>query len=68
MPTTYCSIEIWRDDAGFTVFIWSNVARTVSISFLKSGPWNNFPTKFPPGVSTAAAISSARSNSASLRA
>src|SRR6185503_737411 len=68
LPITYCSIEIWRLDAGLAVFCAANRARTASVSRLKSGPWNSLPTKLPPGASTWVAISSARSNSASERA
>ena len=56
-----------RLEAGFAVLPTSNIERTCSVSFLKSGPWNSLPTKLPPGASTSAAISSARSNSASER-
>ena len=65
MPITYCSIEIWRLEAGLAVLWIAKRARTASVSRLKSGPWNSLPTKLPPGASTAVAISSARSNSAS---
>src|SRR4051812_31515229 len=68
LPTTYCSIEIWRLEAGLAVLPVSKCARTLSVSFLKSGPWNSLPTKLPPGASTCVAISSARSNRASERA
>src|SRR5690606_21837788 len=67
LPITYCSIEIWRLDAGLAVFATWKRARTASVSFLKSGPWNSLPTKLPPGASTAVAPSSARANRASLR-
>ena len=69
LPTTYCSIEIWRLDCGLRRLRDRRTARArASISFLKSGPWNSLPTKLPPARALAIAISSARSNSASERA
>ena len=55
-------------EAGFMTLTVAKRVRASAMSFWKSGPWNSLPTKRPPGARVANASSSARSNSASLRA